>query len=361
MTLKKDMNTLICFSWIILVICLTAISCQAISSLISNHSMEPNANARSNIVLASSNDTPFRTDVLFGAFITRISLLSMKDSSFDADFYIWFKWKGNNVTPGEDIEIINGKTNSKVKQAEWHDGDNNYEQYKICAGIIKPFDVALFPFDNHNLIIEIEDSLNTIYWQQYVLEDPQYMNVGSEIEIPGYKTEYLRPIVGIHKYQTDFGSPWPDEMPSIYSQIRFGIGLVRDGWGVYFRLFQGLFVAVAVAMLTFFLRPDYAPRFIVGVGALFAAVANYYNMLSLQPIVNYVTLADIITLTGVVTILLSMISSLISYHMYHIKGKKNLSMWFDKYSVIVLVSCYIFINWWIIFVGTHSLLTSNII
>jgi hypothetical protein len=142
-------------------------------------------------------------------------------------------------------------------------------------------------------------------------------------------------------------------MPSIYSQIRFGIGLVRDGWGVYFRLFQGLFVAVAVAMLTFFLRPDYAPRFIVGVGALFAAVANYYNILSMQPIVSYVTLADIITLTGIVTILLSMIESSISFYIYDIKEKKELSRRFDKYSVIALVSCYISINWWIVWMAAH--------
>jgi hypothetical protein len=352
MTLKK-----VLLIWIIFLICLTVVASHAISSMINNHRIASNANPSSNIVSISSNDTPFRTDVLFGTFITRISRLSMKESNFDVDFYIWFKWKGNNVSPGKGMEIINGQIYSKVLQADWHEGDNNYEQYQISASITKPFDVALFPFDNHNLIIEVEDSLNSSYWLRYVLENTQDLNasseISSEIDIPGYRSEYLRPIIGFHKYQTDFGSPWPEEMPSIYSQIRFGIGLVRDGWGVYFRLFQGLFVAVAVAMLTFFLRPDYAPRFIVGVGALFAAVANYYNILSMQPIVSYVTLADIITLTGIVTILLSMIESSISFYIYDIKEKKELSRRFDKYSVIALVSCYIFINWWIVLMATH--------
>ncbi len=353
MTQKKNMDTLVLLLWIFFLICLTVVASHAISSIIEKHKIASNANLSSNIVSVSSNDTPFHTNVFFGAFITRIPRLSMKDSNFDADFYIWFKWKGNNVTPGKDIEIINGQINSKVQQADWHEGDYNYEQYQISASITKPFDVTLFPFDNHDLIIVVEDSLNTIYWLQYVLENTQDLNISSEIDIPGYRSEHLRPIIGIHKYQTDFGSPWQEEMPSTYSQIRLGIGLVRDGWGVYFRLFQGLFVAVAVAMLTFFLRPDYPPRFIVGVGALFAAVANYYNILSMQPIVNYVTLADIINLTGIVTILLSMIESSISYYIYDIKEKKELARRLDEYSAIAFVSCYIFINWWIVWMATH--------
>ena len=142
-------------------------------------------------------------------------------------------------------------------------------------------------------------------------------------------------------------------MPSTYSQIRLGIGLVRDGWGFYFKLFQGLFVAVAVAMITFTLRPNFAPRFIVGVGALFAAVANYYNVLALQPAVNYLTLADTITFAGIVTIFLSMVGSSISYYLYSFKNNINLSRRFDKYSVITFIFCFIFINLWIGWFATH--------
>lgn len=353
MTSKKNTDALVIYIWIIFLICLTTVASHALSVMINNHKVAQNANPSSDIVSVSCNDTPFRTDVLFGAFLTRISRLSMKESNFDADFYIWFKWKDNNVTPGEDIQIINGQINSKQKQADWHEGDNNYEQYQIGASITKPFDVTLFPFDNHNLIIEIEDSLNTIYWLQYVPENIHYFNDSSEINVPGYRNEYLYPVTGIHKYETDFGSPWQGEMPSTYSQIRFGIRLVRDGWGVYFRLFQSLFVAVGVAMLTFILKPDYAPRFVVGVGALFAAVANYYNLLSMQPVVNYVTLADSINLIGIITIFLTMVESSISFYMYDNQGKKDLSRRFDNYSAIALVSCYIFINLLIVWMGTH--------
>ena len=353
MALKKNADTLNIFIWIVFLICLTAFAGHALSSTINNYKIAQNANLYPNAVSVSRNDTPYRTDVLFGAFLSRISHLSMKDSTFDADFYIWFKWKGDNVTPGKNIQIINGQINSKQEQADWHEGDDNYEQYQISASITKPFDVALFPFDNHDLIIELEDSLSTIYWLQYVPEDKLDFNDSSEISVPGYKNKYLSPLIDIHRYETDFGSPWREEMPSTYSRIRFGIGLVRDGWGVYFRLFQGLFVAVGVAMLTFILKPDYAPRFVVGVGALFAAVANYYNLLSMQPVVNYMTLADSISLIGIVVILLTMVESSISFYMYDNLGKKRLSKQFDIFSAITMVSCYIFINLWIVWIATH--------
>lgn len=349
---KKDIYSLVIPIWVIFLICLTAIASYAIYSMIERHDTAYD-HTNSNLITVSSNDTPFRTDVLFGTYITRIYRLSMKESNFDVDFYIWFKWKGNNVAPGETIEIINGKINSKELQAELHENDTNYEQYQISASIIQPFDVIRYPFDNHNLIIKVEDCLSSIYWLQYFPENTRNPSVNEEIYIPGYRSKYLTPTVEINTYQTDFGSPWQDQMPSTYSQIKLGIGLVREGWGFYLKLFQGLFVAVAVAMIAFTLRPNYAPRFIVGVGALFAAVANYYNILYLQPAVNYMTLADIINFTGIITIFLSMVGSSISYYLYDFKRYVILSRRFDKFSVITFVFCFIFVNCWIVWVGNH--------
>jgi hypothetical protein len=152
----------------------------------------------------------------------------------------------------------------------------------------------------------------------------------------------------LHTYSTDFGSPWNETNPSIYSRIVFGIGIARDGYGLYFKLFQSLFVAVSVALLGFFLKPDYAPRFVAGIGALFAAVANYYAILSMQPIVGFVTLADSINLIGILTILLSLIESSISLFIYEHLENRDFYWRFDKYSIVIFIICYIFVNWWIV-------------
>jgi hypothetical protein len=353
MTPKEHKGELIIAIWIIFLICLTIVAGHAISAKINDYKAAPVANIDSKIVPMKSEDNPYHTDVVFGTFINRISGLSMRDSKFDVDFYIWFSWNGSEVNPGEDLQIINGQISSKQLQADWHEGEKHYEQYQVLASITEPFEVVLFPFDSHNLTIEIEDSYNGIYELEYVPENNQNSSISPKIYIPGYSVKFLSPVAELHRYSTNFSSPWEDTIPSIYSKIIFGVGIIREGYGYYFKLFQSLFVAVAVAILGFFLKPDYAPRFVVGVGALFAAVANYYNILSMQPIVGYMTLADIINLIGILTIFLSLIQSSISVYMYDNLGKKELSRRFDKYSAIVFILCYVSINWWIVLIATH--------
>jgi len=73
----------------------------------------------------------------------------------------------------------------------------------------------------------------------------------------------------------------------------------------------------------------------------------------MQPVVNYMTLADSISLIGIVVILLTMVESSISFYMYDNLGKKRLSKQFDIFSAITMVSCYIFINLWIVWIATH--------
>ena len=348
MNSQKYRYNLILSIWIMLLISITMIASLTMSSRINDYKAKYDSNNISRIILIEQDDMNFVTNVSFGTYINRISRLSMKDSNFDIDFYIWFKWNGDEVSPGENFQIVNGQINLKQKQAEWHEGDDHYEQYQVFASITKPFDVMLFPFDNYKLQVEIEDSYNSIDELQYIPENNENGKISPELTIPGYCLRPLDPISELHTYSTNFGSPWNETNPSIYSRIVFGIGIARDGYGLYFKLFQSLFVAVSVALLGFFLKPDYAPRFVAGIGALFAAVANYYTILSMQPIVGFVTLADSINLIGILTILLSLIESSISLFIYEHLENRDFYWRFDKYSIVTFILCYIFINWWIV-------------
>jgi hypothetical protein len=110
-------------------------------------------------------------------------------------------------------------------------------------------------------------------------------------------------------------------------------------------MFLPLYVAVAVAILAFFIKPtDVDPRFGLGVGALFAAVANSYINSSMLPNTGVMSLADIINIIGTITILLTLIESTISLHLYDRKDKKMLSHRFDRLSFYVLLLGYIIFN-----------------
>lgn len=105
----------------------------------------------------------------------------------------------------------------------------------------------------------------------------------------------------------------------------------RGGLGLFTKMFQALFVSVAVALLTCFIKPIHVdPRFGLGVGGLFATVANAYFVGSLVPESNEFSLADIVNLLGIVTILLSLTQSTLSLHVYDALGQPALSRRFDR-------------------------------
>jgi hypothetical protein len=124
-----------------------------------------------------------------------------------------------------------------------------------------------------------------------------------------------------------------------------GIPVERAGWGLYFKMFQSLFVAVVLALLAFFIRPtEVDPRFGLGVGGLFAAVANAYVISSLVPDTGNLALADIINGVGIGVILLTVVQSTISLHLFASRGEEALSRRFDRLSFAIILPCYIFFN-----------------
>jgi hypothetical protein len=110
-------------------------------------------------------------------------------------------------------------------------------------------------------------------------------------------------------------------------------------------MFQALYVAVMIAMLAMFIKPtNVDPRFGLGVGGLFAAVANSYVTSSLVPDTGVMTVADLVNGVGIGMILLTVIQSTVSLYAYERLGLESLSRRFDQVSFAVLVSSYLAIN-----------------
>ena len=146
-----------------------------------------------------------------------------------------------------------------------------------------------------------------------------------------YRIGSFQALENPHSYQTSRGLPGasPTEQ-EIFSQPRFAIIIERDGRGLFFKMFQALFVAVAVALLACFIKPTHVdPRFGLGVGALFAAVANTYLVGSYVPETSAFSLADVVNMLGIGTILVSLTQSTISLWLYDSLDKRTFSRRLD--------------------------------
>ena len=289
-----------------------------------------------------TNSSP--TKVFSGIYIDRITDLSLSDSSWNVNFYLWFKWNDSDINPGENFQIINGDIENKDLVDNFTNGTEHYEIYYVKANITKFFDISRFPTDSHVLYIEIEDKVSQRKDLIYVAENGT-SDINSNVQVNGYNIGKILVIEKPHVYNSSFGDPRIEKGPTFYSQLRAGIDLVRPDLGFYFRIFIGLFIAVAAALVALFIKPTQAePRFGLGAGALFVAIANNIITSGLIPKTGVLTLADMVNDLGLLLILITIIESTISLYIYDIKGEKKLSRKLDRISFIILIIIYIIIN-----------------
>ena len=289
-----------------------------------------------------SNSTP--TKVLTGIYLDRIKDLSLSDSSWTGDFYVWFKWNGSDVNPGENFQVIDGSIENNVLVDNYTNGTEHYQIYYVTANVSDFFDISGFPLDDQFLYIEVEDKKTERPDLIYVA-DNESSAINPNVIVQGYDVSKMSVIEKPHIYNTSFADPRLGQEPTSYSQLRAGIALSRPDLGFYFRLFIGLFIAVAVALVALFIKPTTAePRFGLGAGALFVAIANNIIVSGLIPKTGVITLADMVNDLGLLVILITIIESTISLHIYDVNGEKHLSRKLDRYSFITLLIIYIIVN-----------------
>jgi hypothetical protein len=283
--------------------------------------------------------------VTVGFYVDRISSLSVKEVSWTVDFYIWFRWTGDSIQPGNNFHVVDGWIESNVKEKMEVNGDEHYERYRVIATITEPFNVSRFPLDEHLLTIRIENPLYQRH-QMMFIPDLENTSVSSRLKVPAYEIVGAELVEKPHSYKTTRGDPrLPHGVKSNYSQARLGLGLRRVGWGYFFKMFQALYVALMIAMLAMFIKPtNVDPRFGLGIGGLFAAVANSYATSSLTPDTGIMTLADMVNGVGVWMILLTVIQSTVSLHIHERLGAEELSRRFDRISFVILAVGCVAIN-----------------
>jgi hypothetical protein len=71
-----------------------------------------------------ANDTAVTPNVDIGLYINRIQSISPKNGSFTADLSIWFRWKGDQISPNKTFRLKNAKIEFKrdAYVAEMSDG-----------------------------------------------------------------------------------------------------------------------------------------------------------------------------------------------------------------------------------------------
>ena len=167
--------------------------------------------------------------------------------------------------------------------------------------------------------------------------------VSRRVRVAGYRINRFHAVENPHSYQTSRGLPGvaATQRPT-FSQPRFALIVHRDGHELFAKMFQAMFVAVGVALLACFIKPIHVdPRFGLGVGALFAAGANSYLVNAEMPDGGEFSLADVINLLGIVTILVTLAESTISLQLFESLDQPALSRRLDRVTFWTILVCFV--------------------
>ena len=289
---------------------------------------------------AADEATAEPVPVYVGVYVNQIYDVSLKDNKFSADFWIWFRWQGEDINPLESFEVVNGRVDSKEGEYEDVVKGFKYAACRVNATITKFWDVSEFPLDNHVLTLELEDNENEEFKMKYI-PDQENCGVNPKVEVPGWRFQKAWSEVVAHGYQTNYGDiSLPTNNESVYSRFIYSLEVVRPGIGYFFKLFFGVFIAAVIAFLVFFIKPtDLDPRFGLGVGAIFAAVASEYVITSALPDTNVLTLADKLHILAFAFIFLSIAQSILSLRMFT-TGREKASQTLDRLSFPVFFILY---------------------
>ena len=232
--------------------------------------------------------------IVVGTYINHVFGVDIKNSQFTVDFYVWFRWEGDDLKPLDTFELANGRITSKSGIVKKKLGTQNYASCRVLATITKFWDLRRFPLDNHTLSwrsrTREQDDRAVVYEA-----DRDNSGISPDLQVPGWVVKQHRGRGGAaglsHQLRRHLAAARTGSRR--YSRYLFSVDVARPGYGRFLKVFFGLFISVLISWCGFFVRPkESSPRVSLGVGATFAAAAVTVAINNSLPDTNAVTMAD---------------------------------------------------------------------
>jgi hypothetical protein len=246
--------------------------------------------------------------VNIGIYVINIGDLSLATGTLKVDFYIWESWTGtwsntsnNSSLPSfPQFELMNGQINTyNAYPSEQKMPGYNYIYYRVDATLSEPINLQDYPFDTHQLTIELEDMNNPITSLVYSANSSS--NIDPSVTVPGWQI-IGAPMVNVtnHIYNTTWGLPSSlvTKGDQTYSRFVFSTTIARPSGSAIFSILIPIAVILLLAILSFFIRVDdpqiWAARLGMNVVSILTAVAFHLTLTASLPALGYFTISDYI-------------------------------------------------------------------
>jgi hypothetical protein len=281
--------------------------------------------------------------VRIGCYIISLHNFNFREKEYTARFWLWMLYDSPEIEFHDDVEIPNAKTLTFDAMVDDSTDGNKWVQLKITANMKQTWNVKDYPFDEQELSIVIENSKYDARTVVFVPDTVgQYYDPDFVVE--GWRIKGFEVSTGISHYSTGFGDASLEKPESDYSKYIIKIKMERSAWGLFFKIFLGMYVAFAISLVSFWVESDHTEsRFALPVGGLFAAVGNKYIIDSYLPESSAFTTVDILHGATFISIFITIAFAAISLR-YGDEGKLKQSKRTDKIVRYSLLFSYIVVN-----------------
>lgn len=296
------------------------------------------------VTVGQTSTGQHRTDtVTVGVYLLSVHDINFHDKEYTARFWLWFLYDNPEFDFQTQLDIPNAKTIDPPEVFPDSIGGKPWIMMKMKCTMKEKWSVQDFPFDHQSLHIQIENSL---YDSRSLVFRPDILgsNYDSTMTIDGWKITNFNIRADNSVYPTAFGDYRETKQNSVFSSFNVDMDIERDSWGLFTKIFIGMYISFLIAMVGFAPLPtEIEPRFSLPVGGLFAAVGNKYIIDPLLPESSSFTLVDSLhTITFFSIFAMLMVSAFaLKFHEW---GKHQISDRIDKIGAVSVVVLYVIIN-----------------
>lgn len=289
---------------------------------------------------SDSTSQEYPDTVKIGAYIISIHDINFHNKEYTVRFWLWLLYDKMEFDFPSQIDIPNAKQIDKPEVIMDMVDGKMWQLMKMKCVMKHNWRVGDFPFDKQQLVVHIE---NSIYDKSSLVFVPDEMGstFDRELTLDGWRINNFEVNTNTHEYTTVFGDPSTDMLHSEYASFNIKLDIERDAWGLFMKIFIGMYIAFMISILSFTTKPsELEPRFGLPVGGLFAAVGNKYIIDSLLPESSSFTLVDSLHATTFMAIFLTLLVSAIALHYSdrnNDKAATKVNYWGSRMVVIAYV------------------------
>lgn len=247
--------------------------------------------------------------VYTGIYLMNLYDLNVDEFSFYADFYLWFKWKGERDPT--DIEFVNAVEKWGFTQEPFHEEPLKlpdgylYNGMRVEGRFYHSFLLDDFPLDQHKLDIRIESVTYPLDSLVY-LPDTGTVLFRKDLLIPGWEINGAEIATNSNFYNTNFGEP--GRTGAAFSNFTFNLNINRPFSYFSLKLMLPLLVVIMASLGGLFVHPNYIDaRISLAIGGLLSCVFLQQSYSDALPDVGEMVLMDRIYLLSYFLIALIML------------------------------------------------------